>query len=82
MATMLNQAINSTLSRTIMTTVIVLVSVLILFIFGGETLRGFSFALLIGVIFGSYSTIFIAVPMLLDLRSKSEKEVDDKLLVK
>jgi len=80
MATMLNQAINSTLSRTIMTTVIVLVSVLILFIFGGETLRGFSFALLIGVIFGSYSTIFIAVPMLLDLRSKNEKEVDDKLL--
>jgi len=80
MATMLNQAINSTLSRTIMTTVIVLVSVLILFIFGGETLRGFSFALLIGVIFGSYSTIFIAVPMLLDLRSKAEKEADDKLL--
>jgi len=80
MATMLNQAINSTLSRTIMTTVIVLVSVLILFIFGGETLRGFSFALLIGVVFGSYSTIFIAVPMLLDLRSKAEKEADDKLL--
>jgi len=80
MATMLNQAINSTLSRTIMTTFIVLVSVLILFIFGGETLRGFSFALLIGVVFGSYSTIFIAVPMLLDLRSKSEKELDDKIL--
>jgi SecD/SecF fusion protein len=80
MASMLNEAINSTLSRTIMTTVIVLVSVLILFIFGGETLRGFSFALLIGVVFGSYSTIFIAVPMLLDLRSKSEKEADDKLL--
>ncbi|MGN6645943.1 MAG: protein translocase subunit SecDF [Cytophaga sp.] len=80
MAKMLNASINSTLSRTIMTTVIVLVSVLILFIFGGETLRGFSFALLIGVIFGSYSTIFIAVPMLLDLRSKAEKDADDKLL--
>ncbi|WP_018343317.1 protein translocase subunit SecDF [Cytophaga aurantiaca] len=80
MATMLNEAINSTLSRTIMTTVIVLISVLILFIFGGETLRGFSFSLLIGVVFGSYSTIFIAVPMLLDLRSKAEKEADDKLL--
>ncbi len=80
MAKMLNASINSTLSRTIMTTVIVLVSVLILFIFGGETLRGFSFALLIGVVFGSYSTIFIAVPMLLDLRSKAEKEADDKLL--
>lgn len=79
-ATMLNKSINSTLSRTIMTTVTVLVSVLILFIFGGETLRGFSFALLIGVVFGSYSTIFIAVPMILDLRSKAEKEADDKLL--
>ncbi len=81
MATMLNASINSTLSRTIMTTVIVLVSVLILFIFGGETLRGFSFALLIGVVFGSYSTIFIAVPMLLDLRSKTEKDADNKILV-
>ena len=63
-----------------MTTVTVLVSVLILFIFGGETLRGFSFALLIGVVFGSYSTIFIAVPMVLDLRSKTDKEIDDKIL--
>lgn len=81
MASMLNASINSTLSRTIMTTVIVLVSVLILFIFGGETLRGFSFALLIGVVFGSYSTIFIAVPMLLDLRSKAEREADNKLLM-
>lgn len=78
--TMLNKSINSTLSRTIMTTVTVLVSVLILFIFGGETLRGFSFALLIGVVFGSYSTIFIAVPMVLDLRSKTDKEIDDKIL--
>jgi SecD/SecF fusion protein len=80
-ATMLNKSINSTLSRTIMTTVTVLVSVLILFLFGGETLRGFSFALLIGIIFGSYSTIFIAVPMILDLRSKAEKESDDKILL-
>jgi len=81
-ATMLNQSINSTLSRTIMTTVTVLVSVLILFIFGGETLRGFSFALLIGVVFGSYSTIFIAIPIVLDLRSKAEKAADDILLNK
>jgi SecD/SecF fusion protein len=78
--TMLNKSINSTLSRTIMTTVTVLVSVLVLFIFGGETLRGFSFALLIGVIFGSYSTIFIAVPIILDLRSKEDKDKDDKIL--
>ena len=65
-----------------MTTVTVLVSVLILFIFGGETLRGFSFALLIGVVFGSYSTIFIAIPIVLDLRSKAEKAADDILLNK
>lgn len=76
MADLLNTAINSTLSRTIMTTVTVLVSVIILFAFGGETLRGFSFALLMGVIFGSYSTIFIAIPMVLDLRSKADKEAD------
>lgn len=64
---MINQAINFTLSRTIMTTFTVLVVVLILVIFGGESLRGFSLAMLIGVVFGSYSTIFIAVPMVLDL---------------
>jgi SecD/SecF fusion protein len=76
-ADLLNTAINSTLSRTIMTTVTVLVSVIILFAFGGETLRGFSFSLLLGVIFGSYSTIFIAIPMVLDLRSKADKEADE-----
>ncbi|MFN3403307.1 MAG: protein translocase subunit SecDF [Cytophagaceae bacterium] len=72
--TTLNKSINHTLSRTIMTTVTVLVVVLVLLFFGGETLRGFSLALLIGVIFGSYSTIFIAVPMVLDIRTKKEKE--------
>jgi SecD/SecF fusion protein len=71
---LLNSAINSTLSRTIMTTVTVLVAVIILFIFGGESLRGFSFSLLVGVVFGSYSTIFIAIPMILDLQSKKDKQ--------
>ena len=74
MADMLNKSINSTLSRTIMTTVTVLVTVIILCIFGGESLRGFSISLLVGVIFGSYSTIFIAIPMVLDLRSKKDRE--------
>jgi SecD/SecF fusion protein len=74
MAEMLNKSINSTLSRTIMTTVTVLVTVIILCIFGGESLRGFSISLLVGVVFGSYSTIFIAIPMVLDLRSKKDKE--------
>lgn len=71
---LINRAINYTLSRTIMTTFTVFMVVVILFIFGGETLKGFSFALLIGVVFGSYSTIFIAVPMILDLWTK-KKEV-------
>ena len=71
---LINKAINYTLSRTIMTTFTVFMVVVILFVFGGETLKGFSFALLIGVVFGSYSTIFIAVPMILDLWTK-KKEV-------
>ncbi|MDB5274545.1 MAG: secDF [Chitinophagaceae bacterium] len=75
MKDMLNKSINSTLSRTIMTTVTVLVTVVILCIFGGESLRGFSVSLLVGVVFGSYSTIFIAIPIVLDLRSKSDREV-------
>lgn len=70
LATLLNASINSTLSRTIMTTVTVLVAVVILTIFGGESLRGFSVSLLVGVVFGSYSTIFMAIPMVLDLQSK------------
>ena len=62
----INSAINDTLSRTIMTSVTVLLVVLILFIFGGEATRGFSFAMLIGVIAGSYSSIFVAAPILVD----------------
>jgi SecD/SecF fusion protein len=74
---LINKAINYTLSRTIMTTFTVLMVVIILFLFGGETLKSFSFALLIGVIFGSYSTIFIAVPMILDLWTNKKKEVKE-----
>ncbi len=62
----INAAINDTLSRTIMTSVTVLIVVLVLFIFGGEATRGFSFAMLIGVITGIYSSIFVAAPILVD----------------
>ncbi|CAA9254717.1 MAG: Protein translocase subunit SecD / Protein translocase subunit SecF [uncultured Adhaeribacter sp.] len=62
----INPALNDTLSRTIITSLTVLFVVLILFIFGGETLRGFSYAMLVGVISGTYSTLFIATPILLD----------------
>ena len=62
-----NSAINSTLSRTLITSGTVLLVVIVLFIFGGEVLRGFSFALIIGVIIGTYSSIFIASPLVVDL---------------
>lgn len=68
----INSAINQTLSRTIMTSVTVFVVVLVLFLFGGLALKGFSLALLIGVISGSYSTIFIACPIVLDLFKKDK----------
>ncbi len=62
----INKAINHTLSRTIMTSLTVFLTLLILFIFGGEVTRGFAFAMLIGVITGSYSSIFVGAPVLLD----------------
>ena len=65
-ATIINRAINETLSRTIMTSVTVFLTILILFIFGGEVTRGFAFAMLIGVATGTYSSIFVAAPFLVD----------------
>ncbi|MBY0478470.1 MAG: protein translocase subunit SecDF [Chitinophagaceae bacterium] len=64
--TILNKAINDTLARTIMTSLTVFLTLLILFIFGGEVTRGFAFAMLIGVITGTYSSIFVAAPILID----------------
>ena len=64
--TIINKAINHTLSRTIMTSFTVFLTLLILFIFGGEVTRGFAFAMLIGVVTGSYSSIFVGAPVLLD----------------
>lgn len=63
----INRAINDTLSRTIMTSLTVFLTLLILFIFGGEVTRGFAFAMLIGVITGIYSSVFVAAPVLVDL---------------
>ncbi len=63
----INSAINDTLSRTVMTSVTVFLVLLILFIFGGEVTRGFAFAMLIGVITGTYSSIFVGVPILVDV---------------
>lgn len=73
MKKMINDAINSTLSRTIMTSVTVLLVLLILFIFGGDVIRGFSFALLLGITFGVYSSVFVATPIVIDLTKDQEK---------
>ncbi len=62
----INKSINDTLSRTIMTSLTVFLTILILFIFGGEVTRGFAFAMLVGVIVGTYSSIFVAAPILVD----------------
>ena len=63
----INDAINSTLSRTLMTSFTTIIVVLILFLFGGSSIKGFAFALLVGIGVGTYSSIFIAAPILHDL---------------
>lgn len=63
----LNAAINQTLSRTVMTSSTTLIVILILFLAGGQVLSGFSYALLIGILVGTYSSVFIASPIVLDL---------------
>ncbi|MBN8835303.1 MAG: protein translocase subunit SecDF [Niastella sp. SCN 39-18] len=64
---LVNAALNHTLSRTIMTSFTVFVTILTLFIFGGEVTRGFAFAMLIGVVTGTYSSIFVGTPVLVDM---------------
>ncbi|MBQ8307261.1 MAG: protein translocase subunit SecF, partial [Alistipes sp.] len=68
----INNAICSTLSRTINTSGTTLVTLLAIFLFGGETIRGFIFALLVGVIIGTYSSVFVATPIAYDMMSKKE----------
>ena len=72
----LNRSINETLSRTILTSLTTLFVVVVLLVIGGETLRGFSVAMVLGTIFGTYSSIYIAVPLLryFDIRSVGETE--------
>ncbi|MCI7139472.1 protein translocase subunit SecDF [Alistipes sp.] len=75
---LVNGAINSTLSRTINTSGTTLVTLLAIVIFGGETIRGFIFALIIGVIVGTAATIFIATPVAYDLMKKRAKLDEEK----
>jgi SecD/SecF fusion protein len=78
-AKVVNNALNDTLSRTLITGMSTIFVILILFIFGGETIKGFTFAMLIGVIIGTYSSLCIGSPVLVDF-SKDEKQPDNKTL--
>ena len=74
-----NNAINSTLNRTIITSGTVLLVVIALLFFGGEVLRGFAFALLVGVGIGTYSSVFIAAPIVLDFERSSRPAIKSKI---
>jgi preprotein translocase subunit SecF len=76
LANVVNRSINQTLSRTVLTSGLTFLTVLSLYLFGGEVLRGFSFALVIGILIGTYSSIAVAAPMLVayqDWRGKRGK---------
>ncbi len=74
-----NQSINSTMSRTINTSLTMIMVLLIMFIFGGESIRGFIFAMLIGIIVGTYSSLFIATPVLCDTISEADhKKIEEE----
>ena len=70
---MINNSINATLSRTVVTSFTTLLVVLILFLFGGEGLKGFTFALLIGILVGTYSSVGIATPVVVDIEGEERK---------
>jgi SecD/SecF fusion protein len=80
--TVVNYALNSTLSRTINTSLTIFFVLLAIFIFGGETIRGFSFVLLIGIVIGTYSSICIATPIVIDLENDKEEKNEKKLVEK
>lgn len=84
--TIVNNAINATLSRTFNTSASIIVVLFVMFLFGGESIRGFIFAMLLGILVGTYSSLFLATPILVDsvgnkpLYKKKEKEGEEGLL--
>jgi preprotein translocase SecF subunit len=76
-AELINLSINETLTRTVMTSVTTLLALLALYIFGGEVIRGFATAMIFGVIVGTYSSIFVAAPVLLHIGLTHQKEEED-----
>ncbi len=79
---MTNEAINSTLSRTINTSLITLFVLFVIFVFGGETIRGFTFALLVGIGFGTYSSVFVSTSLMYDFIKRELKKSDKPYLEK
>ncbi|MEC4113489.1 protein translocase subunit SecDF [Myroides pelagicus] len=73
-----NDSVNTTISRTINTSVTLLMVLLIMFIFGGDSMRGFVFAMLIGILVGTYSSLFLATPVLVDTMPRKDKEAIEK----
>jgi preprotein translocase SecF subunit len=71
---MINKSMNDTLSRTVITSLTTLFVVTVLFIFGGEVLKGFSFALMLGVIIGTYSSLFVATSVVIELKLRQKEE--------
>jgi len=72
-ADIVNASINTTLSRTLNTSLTMILVLLIMFVFGGESIRGFIFAMLVGIFVGTYSSLFIATPVLVDTISEADK---------
>ena len=70
----INKALNITLSRTIITSLTVFLVAMVLFVFGGEVIKGFTFALIIGILFGTYSSVAIATPIVIDFDKKKKAE--------
>ena len=77
-----NLSINETLARTIITSVTTLLALFSIFILGGEILRGFSFAMILGVLIGTYSSIFVASPILkfLKVSYKTLEKEEEKIV--
>lgn len=71
-----NQGLNSTISRTVNTSLTTILVLLIIFVFGGDSIKGFVFAMLIGIVIGTYSSLFVASPITFDLMKKQNKIIE------
>ena len=74
----INTALNSTLGRTVNTSLSTFIVLLVIFLFGGDAIKGFVFALMIGIVVGTYSSLFIATPLVIDLAKKNPIKIDPK----